>query len=203
MSFRLDLRIPIVNLVYMLRTKKVMLSKCLSVNQIWKSKETTQQEEKILSRYNCDNPGSKTKARYWSCYQWRGGAKVDTNVNAIRRPLERCRDPTVACFIMMKLSMIGMCFGHYNAQLIARISTALIVGFLVGIFCCGVRILQFYYWDKSLIHDVFMLGVMPTMADMIIHIDPLWKYCILIGPLLTGTLAAIIFYVITHIKRKI
>ena len=27
--------------------------------------------------HNCDNPGPKTKARYWSCYQWRAGAKVD------------------------------------------------------------------------------------------------------------------------------
>ena len=29
------------------------------------------------ARHNCDNPGPKTKARYWSCYQWRSGAKVD------------------------------------------------------------------------------------------------------------------------------
>lgn len=29
------------------------------------------------SRHNCDNPGPKTSARYWSCYQWRSGAKVD------------------------------------------------------------------------------------------------------------------------------
>jgi|TARA_Y100000114_G_scaffold153243_1_gene172846 hypothetical protein len=29
------------------------------------------------ARHNCDNPGPKTKARYWSCYQWRAGAKVD------------------------------------------------------------------------------------------------------------------------------
>jgi len=29
------------------------------------------------ARHNCDNPGPKTKARYWSCYQWRKGAKVD------------------------------------------------------------------------------------------------------------------------------
>ena len=28
-------------------------------------------------RHNCDNPGPKTKARYWSCYQWRAGAKVN------------------------------------------------------------------------------------------------------------------------------
>lgn len=29
------------------------------------------------SRHNCDNPGPKWKARYWSCYQWRKGSKVE------------------------------------------------------------------------------------------------------------------------------
>ena len=29
------------------------------------------------ARHGCDNPGPKWKAKYWSCYQWRGGAKVD------------------------------------------------------------------------------------------------------------------------------
>ena len=29
------------------------------------------------SRHNCDNPGPKYKARYWSCRQWRGGKKVE------------------------------------------------------------------------------------------------------------------------------
>jgi len=29
------------------------------------------------ARHNCDNPGPKWKARYWSCYQWRASAKVD------------------------------------------------------------------------------------------------------------------------------
>ena len=28
------------------------------------------------ARHNCDTPGPKWKARYWSCYQWRAGAKV-------------------------------------------------------------------------------------------------------------------------------
>tara|TARA_A100001201_G_scaffold115274_1_gene98917 strand:+ start:837 stop:2627 length:1791 start_codon:yes stop_codon:yes gene_type:complete len=28
-------------------------------------------------RHNCDNPGPKYKARYWSCRQWRGGKKVE------------------------------------------------------------------------------------------------------------------------------
>ena len=30
------------------------------------------------ARHNCDNPGPKTKPRYWSCFQWRGGSKVDS-----------------------------------------------------------------------------------------------------------------------------
>lgn len=29
------------------------------------------------ARHNCADPGPKWKARYWSCYQWRAGAKVD------------------------------------------------------------------------------------------------------------------------------
>ena len=29
------------------------------------------------ARHRCDNPGPKTMARYWSCYQWRAGAKVN------------------------------------------------------------------------------------------------------------------------------
>ena len=31
------------------------------------------------SRHNCDTPGPKWKARYWSCYQWRSGAKVQSS----------------------------------------------------------------------------------------------------------------------------
>ena len=30
------------------------------------------------ARHRCDNPGPKYKARYWSCYQWRAGSKVDS-----------------------------------------------------------------------------------------------------------------------------
>ena len=29
------------------------------------------------ARHNCDNPGPKTKARYWSCRQWRAGKTVE------------------------------------------------------------------------------------------------------------------------------
>lgn len=28
-------------------------------------------------RHSCDNSGPKWKARYWSCYQWRKGHKVE------------------------------------------------------------------------------------------------------------------------------
>lgn len=30
------------------------------------------------ARHGCDNPGPKWKAKYWSCYQWRAGANVDS-----------------------------------------------------------------------------------------------------------------------------
>ena len=29
------------------------------------------------ARHNCDDPGPKWKARYWSCYQWRANAPVN------------------------------------------------------------------------------------------------------------------------------
>ena len=29
------------------------------------------------SRHNCDQKNDKTTPGYWSCYQWRSGAKVD------------------------------------------------------------------------------------------------------------------------------
>jgi|TARA_R110000744_G_scaffold84862_11_gene166064 hypothetical protein len=29
------------------------------------------------ARHGCDDPGPKWKAKYWSCYQWRAGKKVD------------------------------------------------------------------------------------------------------------------------------
>ena len=32
------------------------------------------------ARHNCDNPGPKWKARYWSCKQWRAGKKVEGSV---------------------------------------------------------------------------------------------------------------------------
>ena len=44
------------------------------------------------ARHNCDNPGPKTKARYWSCKQWRAGAKVEDDFkptgNFIRESLK-------------------------------------------------------------------------------------------------------------------
>ena len=31
------------------------------------------------SRHNCESPGPRTKARYWSCRQWESGRKVEAN----------------------------------------------------------------------------------------------------------------------------
>ena len=40
-------------------------------------RENPARRKSFRARFNCDNPGPKTMARYWSCYQWRAGAKVD------------------------------------------------------------------------------------------------------------------------------
>ena len=40
-------------------------------------KNNPKARKSFRARHNCDNPGPKTKARYWSCYQWRANAPVD------------------------------------------------------------------------------------------------------------------------------
>lgn len=40
-------------------------------------RDDPERRRNFRARHNCDNPGPKWKARYWSCYQWRAGAKVD------------------------------------------------------------------------------------------------------------------------------
>ena len=40
-------------------------------------RDNPERRKSFRARHNCDNPGPKTKARYWSCFQWRKGAKVD------------------------------------------------------------------------------------------------------------------------------
>lgn len=38
-------------------------------------RDDPERRRNFRSRHNCDNPGPKWKARYWSCRQWRGGKK--------------------------------------------------------------------------------------------------------------------------------
>lgn len=40
-------------------------------------RDSPERRKSFRARHNCDNPGPKWKARYWSCYQWRASAKVD------------------------------------------------------------------------------------------------------------------------------
>ena len=42
-------------------------------------RDDPERRKSFRARHNCDNPGPKTKARYWSCYQWRGGDKKVDN----------------------------------------------------------------------------------------------------------------------------
>jgi len=40
-------------------------------------KSNPKARKSFRARHNCDTAKDKTTARYWSCYQWRAGAKVD------------------------------------------------------------------------------------------------------------------------------
>ena len=40
-------------------------------------RDDPENRKSFRARHNCDNPGPKYKARYWSCFQWRAGSKVD------------------------------------------------------------------------------------------------------------------------------
>ena len=40
-------------------------------------RDDPKRRKSFRARHNCDDPGPKWKARYWSCYQWRSGAKVE------------------------------------------------------------------------------------------------------------------------------
>ena len=39
-------------------------------------RDDPERRRNFRSRHNCDSPGPKTKARYWSCRQWESGRKV-------------------------------------------------------------------------------------------------------------------------------
>lgn len=40
-------------------------------------RDNPKRRKSFRARHNCANPGPRTKARYWSCRQWRAGAKVE------------------------------------------------------------------------------------------------------------------------------
>lgn len=42
------------------------------------NRDNPERRKSFRARHNCADPGPKWKARYWSCYQWRASAKVDS-----------------------------------------------------------------------------------------------------------------------------
>ena len=58
----------------MSRTRRVML---FGEPNMEIKRDDPARRKSFRARHNCDNPGPKWKARYWSCYQWRASAKVD------------------------------------------------------------------------------------------------------------------------------
>ena len=51
-----------------MKVKKVEFGARGSENRIKKSDPA--RRKNFRARHNCDNPGPKTKARYWSCKKW-------------------------------------------------------------------------------------------------------------------------------------
>ena len=43
-------------------------------------RDNPERRKNFRARHNCDNPGSKTKARYWSCKNWEAGRTVSDNL---------------------------------------------------------------------------------------------------------------------------
>lgn len=40
-------------------------------------RDNPKRRKSFRARHHCENPGPRTKARYWACRQWRAGAKVE------------------------------------------------------------------------------------------------------------------------------
>lgn len=43
-------------------------------------RDNPNRRKNFRARHNCDNPGPKTKARYWSCRNWEAGRSVSDNL---------------------------------------------------------------------------------------------------------------------------
>ena len=43
-------------------------------------RDDPERRKNFRARHNCDNPGPKTKARYWSCRNWEAGRSVSDNL---------------------------------------------------------------------------------------------------------------------------
>ena len=57
-------------------TKKIKVVRFGDPNMEIK-RDDPNRRKNFRARHGCDNPGPKTKARYWSCKQWRAGSKVE------------------------------------------------------------------------------------------------------------------------------
>lgn len=51
-------------------------------------RDDPERRKSFRARHNCDNPGPKWKARYWSCWQWRAGTKVKAEITQQEADIE-------------------------------------------------------------------------------------------------------------------
>jgi len=109
--------------------------------------------------------------------------------------LDKCRDAFVACaFMMVQGNLLALSYDI--------ICTALITGFLVGIFAVGTSIFEFFTFGKNEWLEAWMIGILTMMADMIVHSSGVGNV-FYAEAALTGLGAAIVFIIARRIKTKL
>ena len=64
--------------VYVKNEKGNVIKLCFGYPNMEIKRDDPKRRKAFRARHSCDDDiGPKWKARYWSCYQWRAGTKVD------------------------------------------------------------------------------------------------------------------------------
>ena len=62
-------------------------------------RDSPERRKAFRARHNCDDPGPRTKARYWSCRQWRAGAKVEAQMDTLVEQMKKVLAETFALYL--------------------------------------------------------------------------------------------------------
>jgi hypothetical protein len=112
-------------------------------------RDDPERRKSFRARHNCDDPGPKWKARYWSCYQWRAGAPVAESEEGINENfLAKVQQQTEKIKAMCKQKFPDdkkqrkACLQHHKAQWINSLkheTTGMVSRIPSGGECCDVE----------------------------------------------------------------